>query len=76
MGELKTKATKASVSKFLKSVESEEKRNDAFELLSIFEKETGEKLVLWGVSIVDFGSYHYTSKRSKQEGSLLVNISF
>ena len=68
MTELKTKATKASVQTFINSVENEAKRKDAFQLLELFEKITGEKAVLWGSSIVGFGSYHYKSERSKQEG--------
>lgn len=68
MAELKTKATKASVSAFLKAVEPEERRKDALALRTLFEEVTGEKPVLWGTSIVGFGSYHYKSKRSSQEG--------
>ncbi len=68
MAELKTKATKESAVKFLKTVEPEEKRKDSLELLKIFEKVTGEKPVMWGTSIVGFGMYHYKSERSTQEG--------
>lgn len=68
MAELKTKATKESVSKFLNTVEPEEKRKDGFILLKIFEKVTGQKAVMWGSSIVGFGKYHYKSERSSQEG--------
>ncbi len=68
MAELKTKATKESVSKFLKSVEPAQKQDDSFELLKLFEKVTGEKPVMWGTSIVGFGKYHYKSDRSTQEG--------
>lgn len=68
MAELKTKANKASVKDFLNKVESVEKRKDTFTLLSLFEKITGEKPVMWGSSIVGFGKYHYKSERSKQEG--------
>lgn len=48
MSELKTKPTKASVKKFIESVESESKRKDAFTLLELFARVTGEKAVLWG----------------------------
>jgi hypothetical protein len=68
MAELKTKATKESVSKFLESIIPEEKRADGFILLEIFQKATGEKAVMWGTSIVGFGKYHYKSQRSSQEG--------
>ncbi|MES2436785.1 MAG: DUF1801 domain-containing protein [Patescibacteria group bacterium] len=68
MAELKTKATKESVEKFLKSIEPDQKQKDAFVLLEMFEKVTGEKAVMWGPSIVGFGMYHYKSERSTQEG--------
>lgn len=72
MAELKTKETKNSVKEFLNSIEPDEKRDDGFELLKIFEKVTGEKAVMWGASIVGFGKYHYKSERSRQEGDWLV----
>ena len=55
MAEPKTKATKASVKDFLNKVEPEEKRQDSFTLLEMFEQITGEKAVIWGDSIVGFG---------------------
>lgn len=76
MAEPKTKATKASVNDFLSKVEPEEKRQDSFTLLEMFEKITGEKAVMWGDSIVGFGQYHYKSERSRQEGDwFLVGFS-
>ena len=76
MAEPKTKATKASVQEFLNKVEPEEKRQDSFALLEMFEKITGEKAVMWGDSIVGFGQYHYKSERSRQEGDwMLVGFS-
>jgi hypothetical protein len=68
MAELKTKATKASARKFLDSIEPKEKQMDSLALLTMFEKSTGEKAVMWGTSIVGFGKYHYKSERSAQEG--------
>lgn len=68
MTDLKTKKSSASVPEFLKSVEHEQRRNDSFELLEIFEQVTKMPPMLWGDSIVGFGEYHYKSERSKQEG--------
>ena len=76
MAELKTKATKESVAKFLNSIEPNEKRTDSFVLVKMFQDITGEKAVMWGSSIVGFGTYHYKSERSTQEGDwLLVGFS-
>ncbi len=65
MAEIKTRATKESVTKFLKSVQPKEKQLDSFALLKLFEKITGEKPVMWGTSIVGFGKYHYKSQSSE-----------
>ena len=72
MAELKTKATKKSVKEFLNTVKPEQKQKDGFILLSMFERITGEKAVMWGPSIVGFGTYHYKSERSTQEGDWLL----
>ena len=68
MAELKTKKTDQNPKDFLNTIEPEEKRNDSFTLLKMYEKITGEKAVMWGSSIVGFGMYHYKSQRSTQEG--------
>lgn len=68
MAEIKTKPTKESVTKFLKSVQPKEKQLDSLALLKIFRDVTGEKGGMWGTSIVGFGKYHYKSDRSSQEG--------
>ena len=68
MSELKTKSTTQRVEEFLNGVQPEEKRRDSFALLELMEKISGEKAVMWGPSIVGFGSYHYKSERSRQEG--------
>lgn len=76
MAEPKTKANAASVKEFLNSVEPEQKKQDGFKLLEMFEKITGEKAVMWGTSIIGFGKYHYKSEKSRQEGDwMLVGFS-
>lgn len=72
MAELKTKPTSQTAREYLDTIEPEEKRKDGFTLLRIMEKITGEKAVMWGPSIVGFGSYHYKSERSRQEGDWLL----
>lgn len=68
MAEPKTKPTTQDPKDFLNSIEPEQRRNDGFILLEMFQKITGEKAVMWGPSIVGFGMYHYKSERSTQEG--------
>jgi hypothetical protein len=68
MSTLKTLANDASVKDFLTAVPDETKKKDAFALLELFTKVTGEKPKMWGTSIIGFGLYHYKSERSRQEG--------
>jgi hypothetical protein len=68
MSDLKTKPTSQDPTEFLNSIEPEEKRRDGSTLLEMMARITGEQAVMWGPSIVGFGSYHYKSERSRQEG--------
>lgn len=68
MGELKTKVTDANVEDFINKIEHEGKREDAFIVLKMLKKITKEEPKLWGASIIGFGTYHYVSERSTQEG--------
>ena len=68
MAELKTKKNSASVTAFIKAVGDAHRRADDLQLLGIFHKATGMKPAMWGTSIVGYGSYHYKSERSRQEG--------
>lgn len=71
MSAIKTQATQASVEDFIQGVESEQKREDAKSLVTLFEKLTGEKAVMWGPSIIGFGQYHYKYD-SGREGDFLI----
>lgn len=72
MAELKTNPTSQNAVAFLNTIEPDEKKKDGFALLEMFQRVTGEKAVMWGSSIVGFGSYHYKSERSRQEGDWLL----
>lgn len=68
MAELKTQRNKTSVAKFLSSIEDEQKRKDSKDLLKLYKDVLKEKPEMWGDSMIGFGSFHYKSERSKQEG--------
>lgn len=55
--EPKTKPTDASVDDFITAVENPTRRADAETVRAMLEEVTGEKPVMWGPSIVGFGSY-------------------
>jgi hypothetical protein len=71
MAEIKTKPTKVNVAEFLEKIPNEERRGDLKILLKLMKKVTGERPVLWGPSIVGFGTYHYTYA-SGHEGDMCV----
>ncbi len=69
MAELKTKQTNQDVIAFINSfANTEQKRQDSLELLKLMQEYTGFEPKMWGNSIIGFGSYHYKSERSRQEG--------
>lgn len=69
MSTIKTLVTEANVADFINAfADTEQKRVDSFELLKIMESYTGHQPKMWGPSIIGFGSYHYKSEKSRQEG--------
>lgn len=59
MAELKTKATGASVAKFINAIKDDQRRRDCKAVAAMMRKATGSKPTMWGPSIVGFGQYHY-----------------
>ncbi|WP_120521827.1 DUF1801 domain-containing protein [Arthrobacter celericrescens] len=59
MDENKTQPTAVPVEEFLAAVEHPVRRADGFALLDMMREVTGLEPVMWGPSIVGFGTYHY-----------------
>ena len=59
MAEIKTRPTMVSVDAFLDAVNHPVRREDGRALRALMERVTGEPAVMWGPSIVGFGTYHY-----------------
>lgn len=69
MAELKTKKNDADVSDFINSfADTEQKKKDSFEILKLMQDFTGYEPKMWGATMIGFGSYHYKSEKSRQEG--------
>jgi len=68
MAEIKTKPAGTDLNQFLLSVEPEKRRQDSIELKKLFDSVLGEKAVLWNNNMIGYGTYHYKSERSRQEG--------
>jgi hypothetical protein len=68
MSEIKTKPSDSDIDKFLMCVEPEKRRADSIELKKLFDGLVNEKPSLWNNNMIGYGSFHYKSDRSKQEG--------
>jgi len=75
MAENKTKATKVSVAGFIAALPDESKRADAKALVKMMQAATGEKPVMWGPSIVGFGTVHYVYDSGREGDMPLVGFS-
>jgi hypothetical protein len=65
MAEPKTRPTKESVDKFIAKVAGEERREDCASLVKIMKQATKAEAVMWGPSIVGFGTYQYVGSNGR-----------
>ncbi len=75
MAENKTRPTGASVEAYIAAVGDEERRRDCEILAGLMTRVTGEPAVMWGDSIVGFGSYHYRYESGREGDAPLVGFS-
>lgn len=68
MTKLKTTPNERSVTDFLESLDNEQEKAGSYALLEKMQRLSGAKPVMWGDSIIGFGSYQYKYK-SGQEGA-------
>lgn len=75
MVENKTKPENTSVESFLNKIKDEAKRNDCFRIMKIMERITKKPAVMWGTSIIGFGSYHYKYESGREGDMCLIGFS-
>ncbi len=68
MAEIKTKPIDLDIDNLLMSVEPEKKRADGLVLKKLFDSVVKEKASLWNNNMIGYGSFHYKSEHSSQEG--------
>ena len=73
--ELKTKKNTASVSKFIKSIENEQRRKDTQAVVKIMEQITKSKPTMWGDAIIGFGKHSYKYASGHTGDWFLVGLS-
>ncbi len=69
MSENKTKPTSASVDQFIAAIENTRRLTDTLNVLQIYKDITDLPPVMWGPSIIGFGSQHYVYE-SGREGDM------
>jgi hypothetical protein len=74
MAEPKTRPTRRSVSDYLESIPSEERRSDCRRIAKMMQAATGERPQMWGLSIVGFGTYHYVYESGHQGDCAIVSF--
>ena len=74
MSELKTKPTNVSAESHIAAITNEEQRSDAQKLVALMRRVTRQKPVMWGPSIVGFGSYHYKYASGHEGDSALTGF--
>ena len=74
MSKLKTKPTEVSAKNHIAAITNEEQRNDAQTLVALMRKVTKQEPVMWGPSIVGFGSYHYKYASGHEGDSALAGF--
>ena len=72
MKDNKTKPEQTWPIDFLNGITNPRRKADALEILKIMLEITGVKPVMWGSSIVGFGSYHYESARTGRGGEWMT----
>jgi hypothetical protein len=75
MAENKTKATGASVTEFINSIDDEQKRADARKVAAMMRKATGKRAKMWGSSMVGYGTYHYKYASGREGDFMLTGFS-
>jgi hypothetical protein len=74
MAEAKTKPTALSVDAFVATIEPA-RQADANRLIEMMRNATGEDAVMWGGSIVGFGSYHYRYATGHEGDTCVIGFS-
>ena len=71
---VKTKQTDADVADYIASLESERRRDESKEVVSMMEEITAEPASLWGTSIIGCGTFRYSTARGSCEE--ICNLGF
>lgn len=71
----KTAANDTDPRDFIAGLTDERRKTEALELLELFQERTGEPPVMWGGSIIGFGSYEYEYASGRSSSWMRVGFS-
>lgn len=71
----KTAPTAGTVAEFIDSVPTERRQDEARILLEIFGRASGQSAVMWGPSIIGFGSSHYRYATGREGDTATIGFS-
>ncbi len=75
MTENKTKPTGTDVDAFIETVDHPTRKADAIRLKELMTRISGEEAVLWGDSLIGFGTYHYKYESGREGDFFLTGFS-
>lgn len=75
MAQNKTQATPDSVDAFLEAVPHPQRRADCRQVVELMAEVSGEPAVMWGKSIIGFGTYHYRYESGREGDFMRVGVS-
>ncbi len=65
MAEPKTRPVKGGLATYLKAIDDPDRRRDTRTLIALLRRATGAKPILWGTSIIGFGTHDYPAGKGK-----------
>ncbi len=72
---MKTIPTTKNVTDFLNTIENSKRKSDCFTVLELMKSCTNSEPVMWGPSIVGFGTYHYKYESGREGDFMLTGFS-
>lgn len=75
MYKLKTKETDQDIVEFIETLDSNNKKADAYKLVDIYAEISGLPPKMWGSNIIGFGTYHYKYASGHEGDAPIVGFS-
>lgn len=75
MAQLKTAQNDQDVMAFINTVDNERKKADCLQIMKMMQEITDKDPMMWGNSIVGYGSYHYKYKSGREGEWFLTGFS-